>query len=563
MKKRQAILEQIKQTPEVDVLIIGGGINGIGTFRELALEGVSVLLVERNDFCSGASAASSHMLHGGIRYLENGEFRLVREALHERNNMLRNAPHYAKPLPTTVPMFKWMSGLLNAPLKFLNLMNKPAERGAVVIKAGMTMYDIFAGRDNPMPDHQYHTREASLKLFPKMNPDILASATYFDAFMASPERICIDLLHDAEAASETAWALNYVPVIDGEGEIVKLHDTLTDENYEVKPEVVINAGGPWIDFINKAMDFPTTFIGGTKGSHLILDNPELLEATGGNEIFFENDDGRIVLILPYLRRVMVGTTDIAIENPDDAVCTPEEEDYILGMVNKVFPAIDVSSDQIVFRFSGVRPLPASQEGYTGNISRDHSIRSIRSGGLLKFPVHSLIGGKWTSFRAFSAQAAAVAMQELGKQRQIDTSEMPIGGGKHYPQSESSRIAWIKFVAKRTEQTEERITTLFERYGTFAEPIALYCAAADDKPLEHLPSFSQREVLYLAETEKIVHLDDLLLRRSLIAMQGEITASLLDELVALMAKPCGWKARDKKAQITRCKKILSEHHQVDL
>src|SRR5574341_946071 len=147
---RNEILSALKNKPEVSVLVIGGGINGIGTFRDLALQGVNVLLVEKGDFCSGASAASSHMLHGGIRYLENGEFRLVREALHERNLLLKNAPHYAKPLPTTVPIFSWFSGFLNAPLKFLRLREKPAERGAVVIKLGLMMYDAFTGSQQSM-----------------------------------------------------------------------------------------------------------------------------------------------------------------------------------------------------------------------------------------------------------------------------------------------------------------------------------------------------------------------------------------------------------------------------
>ncbi|HSJ89987.1 MAG TPA: FAD-dependent oxidoreductase, partial [Anaerolineales bacterium] len=140
---RTEILSALKENPNVSVLIIGGGINGIGTFRDLALNGVDVLLVERGDFCSGASAASSHMAHGGIRYLENGEFRLVREAVQERNRMILNAPHLVKPLPTVIPMFKRFSGLLNAPLKFLKMLDKPSERGSVVIKLGLMMYDAY------------------------------------------------------------------------------------------------------------------------------------------------------------------------------------------------------------------------------------------------------------------------------------------------------------------------------------------------------------------------------------------------------------------------------------
>src|SRR6185369_14477211 len=159
---RNDILSSLKQNPNVSVLIVGGGINGIGTFRDLALNGVDVLLVERGDFCSGASSASSHMAHGGIRYLENGEFRLVREAVRERNRLLQNAPHIVKPLPTTIPIFKRLSGLLNAPLKFFGKLDRPSERGSLVIKLGLIIYDAYTGRHRTVPRHQFLSRKDSL-----------------------------------------------------------------------------------------------------------------------------------------------------------------------------------------------------------------------------------------------------------------------------------------------------------------------------------------------------------------------------------------------------------------
>src|SRR5512133_1268150 len=143
---RNEILSSLKTNPEISVLIVGAGINGIGTFRDLTLNGVDVLLIDRGDFCSGASAASSRMAHGGIRYLENGEFRLVREAVQERNRMIQNAPTLVQPLPTTIPIFKVFSGLWNAPLKFLGLLDKPSERGAFIIKVGLIFYDAFTGK---------------------------------------------------------------------------------------------------------------------------------------------------------------------------------------------------------------------------------------------------------------------------------------------------------------------------------------------------------------------------------------------------------------------------------
>src|SRR6185369_15629358 len=169
---RSEILSSLKENPNVSVLIVGAGINGIGVFRDLTLNGVDVLLVERADFCSGASSASSHMAHGGIRYLENGEFRLVREAVQERNRLIENAPHIVKPLPTVIPIFKTFSGLLNAPLKFFNLLDRPAERGALVIKLGLMLYDAFTGEQGTVPTHQLAGREQSLAKYPKLNPEI-------------------------------------------------------------------------------------------------------------------------------------------------------------------------------------------------------------------------------------------------------------------------------------------------------------------------------------------------------------------------------------------------------
>src|SRR5215510_15887351 len=177
---RKEVLEHIKNNPEVSVLIVGAGINGIGTFRDLALNGVDVLLVDRADFCSGASSASSHMAHGGIRYLENGEFRLVREAVQERNRMLQNAPHIVKPLPTTIPIFRRFSGLLNAPMKFLRMLDKPSERGSLIIKLGLMIYDAYTGREGAVPKHQFLSRNKSLAKWKQLNPSIVNTATYYD-----------------------------------------------------------------------------------------------------------------------------------------------------------------------------------------------------------------------------------------------------------------------------------------------------------------------------------------------------------------------------------------------
>jgi glycerol-3-phosphate dehydrogenase len=529
---REENLSYLKETPNVSVLIIGAGVNGIGTFRDLALQGVDVYLVDKGDFCSGASAASSHMVHGGIRYLENGEFRLVREAVQERNRLIENAPHYVHPLPTVIPIFKWFSGLLNAPIKFLGLLNRPAERGGLVIKLGLIFYDAFARRQGTVPKHKFRLRKDSLRKYPKLNPAIQATARYYDAAMPSPERICIDMLMDAHKASPKARAVNYVQAIGASGDTVQLKDNVTGEKFSVQPQILINAAGPWIDITNRALGNQTRMIGGTKGSHLVLKHQELRDAIGENEFFFENDDGRIVLIYPFKERVMVGTSDLPIDNPDDAECTEEEIDYFLEMLKIVFPTIEVSRENIVYKFSGVRPLPSNFANSTGQISRDHKIEITPPGNGLAFSIYSLVGGKWTSFRAFSEETADAVLSALEKQRIVSTKKLAIGGGKNYPNDPNE---WCERVANKYGLAVDRVMVLFERYGTRAEDVANFISLQEDRSIISQPDFSSREIKYLVNEEMVVALDDFLYRRSLLGMLGKTSSRLIDELHAELKK----------------------------
>jgi glycerol-3-phosphate dehydrogenase len=212
----------LRNNPEVSVLIIGGGINGIGLFNELALQGVDVLLVEKSDFCSGTSAAMTRIIHGGLRYLENAEFRLVRESLKERNRLFRNAPHYVKPMPTTIPIFNWMSGIVGGIRNLLNWPTKPGNRGALLIKIGLTLYDIYAGRKSPLPKHRFRFGRAARALRPALNPGVICTATYYDAKITYPERLCLELVQDAEAACARAHAMDYVSMQSASGSVVVL-----------------------------------------------------------------------------------------------------------------------------------------------------------------------------------------------------------------------------------------------------------------------------------------------------------------------------------------------------
>jgi len=561
----------MRDRPHAQVLIIGGGINGVGTFRDLALQGVDVALVERGDFCQGASGASSHMIHGGIRYLENGEFRLVQESVVERNRLLRIAPHYVKPLQTTIPIFSTFSGIMAAPLRFLtHKQGKHTERGAFLIKAGLTMYDFFSRDGGTVPRHQFRGRKNALAELPRLHPGIKYAATYFDASVHNPERLTLDVLQDGEKAGEAggngARASNYLSLVsmgtaaDGKSGSVQLRDELTGEVFDFTADVVVNTTGAWVDLTNEAMGAASKFMGGTKGSHIVLDHPELLEACQGREIFFEHTDGRIVLIYPMGDRVLVGTTDIDANMAEDAVCTDAEIDYFFDLIGHVFPDLPVSREQIVYTFSGVRPLPRHDETQPGFVSRDYRIE--RRGGNGSPVVLSLVGGKWTTFRALAEHLTNDVLAELGRSRKVSTAKMAIGGGAGFPESEEGVQRWIK-AHMTSGRDADRTAGLLTRYGTRAEAVMEFLDAGEDRMLRSTRELSVRELEFMARNEQIGHLIDVLIRRTSLAFRGLVTGELLNEVADVLSGPLGWDAATRSAEITHAQEVLERFHGVQV
>jgi glycerol-3-phosphate dehydrogenase len=547
--------EELAARPYADVLIIGGGINGLATFRDLAMQGVDVALVERDDFVSGASAASSHMIHGGIRYLENGEFRLVHEAVTERNALMRIAPHYVRPLQTTIPIFSTFSGVLSAPLRFLRHGGgKPRERGAALIKIGLVIYDSFSRGGGvfgggTVPRHTFHGRKRSLAQLPLLNPAVRYTATYWDASLHDPERLALDVLRDGRTAGrDRARAANYTAAVGIDAGRVVLRDAATGAETPFAASVVVNASGPWTDETNLALGDPTRYMGGTKGSHIVLDHPQLLGATGGRELFFENEDGRIVLIYPLKGRVLVGTTDLEHDMGEPIVCTEAEVDYFVELIGQVLPSIPVERSQIVYRFAGVRPLPGHGEVSPGFVSRDYRVESAPLAGG-DTTVLSLVGGKWTTFRASAEHLADLVLEALALPRRRSTRGVPIGGGRGFPTTERARQQWI--TAHAVDVPSARVATLLDRYGTVAEAVVDAIAAdPEDAPLEHLPGYSSGELRHLAATEDVAHLDDVLLRRTSIAFIGAATDEAVAEVAAAIAPVLEWDAARSAVEVAR-------------
>ncbi|WP_439615743.1 FAD-dependent oxidoreductase [Shinella sp.] len=557
---RAETMDGLRRSPKVDVCVLGGGINGLSVFRELALQGVDVLLVEKDDYCSGASAALSRMVHGGLRYLENGEFSLVQESLVERDRLLRNAPHYVAPLPTTVPIFDVFSGLANGIVRFLGLTRRPSRRGAIAIKTGLGIYDFLTRKRALMPKHQFRGRKATLEKWPALNPAIRNSATYYDAWVSHPERIGIELLRDGLSAGPNAKALNYATVEQaGAGEFL-LRDGVSGETLLIQPRLVINATGGWIDIANGALfpedARPAPLMGGTKGSHLIIDNPALRDMLDGHMIYYENEDGRICILFPYLGKVLVGSTDIRVDDPGTVRCEADERDYILQSLAFVLPGVKIQPEEIVFQFAGVRPLPASKDSFTGRIPRDHfcTVLEGQDGGPL---VLCMIGGKWTTFRSFGEMAADMALERLGKSRRVDTAERTIGGGRAFPKDGSS---WVRDLAASTGISTERAASLFERYGTDASDVARFIAAAADHPLPH-DGYSVRELIHLIRTEAVEHLDDLLARRATLAITGELSLAMTDAALDVLAAEKSWSAQRAADERSRFLTLMGERHGV--
>lgn len=560
--RARAEVSALRARPTADVVIIGGGINGIATFRDLALQGVDVVLVERDDFVSGASAASSHMIHGGIRYLENGEFRLVRESVQERNGLLRTAPHYVKPLRTTVPIHSTFSGILSAPLRFLtHTQGRPTERGAALIKTGLTIYDAFSRDGGSVPRHRFLGRTRSLEEMPALNPGLKYTATYFDASMHDPERLALDVLFDGLAAGPHARAANHLEAIGFGARGVRVRDAVTGDEFDLAADVVVNTSGPWTDLTNAQLGRETAFMGGTKGSHIVLDHPELLEATGGREIFFEHEDGRIVLIYPLKGRVMVGTTDLEHDMREPAVCTDAEVDYFFDLIAHVLPGIRVDRSQIVYRFSGVRPLPRHDDTQPGFVSRDYRIERADVAERPGTTLLSLVGGKWTTFRALAEHLADEVLDLVGRPRVRSTKGLPIGGGAGFPTTDDARLVWI--AGHGDGVGRDRAEALLERYGTRAETLIREVEGGPETPFAGHDGYSREEIAWLVRNERVVHLADLVFRRTSLAFTGALTPLLLDELAEAVGDELGWDATARRAEIEATRRVLADRHGVVL
>jgi glycerol-3-phosphate dehydrogenase len=509
-----------------DVIIIGAGINGAGVARDAAMRGLKVLLLDKGDISNGTTQWSTRLIHGGLRYLQYYEFFLVRESLKDREELLRLAPHLVKPLGFLVPVYDYMS------------------RGKLIIQAGMIAYDALS-YDKSLDRHHIYDREQTLKRYPGLNPEGLKGAAfYYDGQVEYAERISVEnaiSAHEHGAIVLTYTKVDRILVEDGRATGVEFEDLLGGGRYSVHAPVTLNMAGPWVDEVLAGMNrSEERMIGGTKGSHLIVDP---FPGAPQTALYVEaQEDGRPYFIVPWNGRYMIGTTDIRYEDDLDYVEASEEEiNYMVEETNRVIPEASLTRDDVLFTYSGVRPLPYQPEGAEGGVTRrhllyDHAEKDPKIDGLI-----STIGGKLSTYPTLAREMVDEVYKKLGRKApKSRTDEIPLPGGA--TGDFESFAARFKAASGVTDELAER---LLKVYGVRAPEVL--DEAGDDHSLRVPLSPSATvetgllgaEVLYAFRHEMAQTLSDVLLRRTMVGL-GPRVALDVDEAAAQVAvRHLGW------------------------
>ncbi len=466
-----------------DILIIGGGIFGAGVARDAALRGLHVGLIEKSDFASGTSSRSSKLIHGGFRYLQQLDFRLVFEACRERRILRRIAPHLVQPLPFLFPIYK------GGPLSLAKL------------RLGMTLYDWLALYRN-VASHRTLSAKLALETEPSLSRDGLRGAVMFYDCQEDDARFCVDhILHAAELG---AVCLNYCALtgfVTREDRIVaaRVRDEVGSCTSEVTARVFINAAGPWVDQVRTLTPFDgdTTRLSPTKGVHLVL--PRL---TRDHAIAFQaRRDRRVLFVIPWGDYSLVGTTDTEFYgDPDSARAERADVEYLLAEVRALFPDAPVSEAEIATTFTGVRSLLASDVALPSARSREHRI--VHHGQNLI----SIVGGKYTTFRAIAQQTVDAAVKILkATARPCQTAEVPLPNRRPAPAGEK---------------------------------------------ISDSPTVCASDIIHACKQEMAITLSDVMRRRTRLALSRAGGPEIALQVAHVMAPLLGWNPDEERAQFER-------------
>ena len=525
-EERADAIEALKEK-ELDILVIGGGIVGAGSALDAVTRGLSVGIVEARDWGSGTSSRSSKLVHGGIRYLEQLNFRLVREALIERGLLLqRLAPHLVKPV------------------RFLYPLSKPVyER--FYIGAGMALYDIFSwtgGRPPGVPHHRHLSKTQVLRAIPSLSKDaVVGGLTYYDA-QVDDARYVSSLVRTASSygahAASRVRVEGFVKV--GERVVgVKAHDYQTGEHFEIRAKQVVNATGVWTDDTQAMVGERGQFkVRASKGVHLVVPRDRIHSDMG---MIFRTEKS-VLFVIPWGRHWLVGTTDTDWDlDKAHPAATAADIDYILEHVNRVM-AVPLTRDDVEGVYAGLRPLLAGESDQTSKLSREHIVAHTVPGLVV------VAGGKWTTYRVMAEDAIDEAVAALdGRIPESTTMEIPLLGAEGY------HAAWNKRgkIAKAFGVHKVRIEHLLNRYGTLTDELLDLIRERPElaEPLPGADDNIAAEVVYAASHESALHLEDVLARRTRISIEawdrGESAAPVA---ARLMAEVHGWSDSETEEEV---------------
>lgn len=481
-----------------DLIVIGAGINGAGIFREAALRGLRVLLLEKDDLGNATTATSSRLIHGGLRYLEHYEFALVRESLRERERLLHAAPHLVTPLPLTLPIYDGHS------------------RGPAMITLGMIAYDALSF-DKSVPQCEMLTRDEALEREPGLEPDGLkAAARYYDAQVNFPERIVVENMIDgAEHGGEFKTYAPVVGFVLEAGVVRGVRYMQNGAEHTAYAQVTMNVAGPWVDdVLGLAAELPR-YNGGTKGSHIVV---EPFPGAPKDALYIEaRQDGRPYFIIPWNHLYLIGTTDIRFDGDRDNIVASEEEiAYLLKETNLAIPDAHLDRDDVLYTFSGVRPLPYKPEGSTGAITRKHIIKRHQPqvGALF-----TIIGGKLTTYRSLAEEAVDAVEKEMGRRRtKSETRNRPLPGG-----AENYGAAVRDFMDRRPRWlSQDAAEWLISVYGLRAQQIVDLATDNEryQQPIREGHPAIVAVIPFSFEQERALNLRDVLLRRTMLALEAD-------------------------------------------
>ncbi|MGE0608805.1 MAG: glycerol-3-phosphate dehydrogenase/oxidase [Pirellulales bacterium] len=522
------------------VLILGAGINGAALARELALNGVPVYVVDRGDLASGTTAYSSRLIHGGLRYLEYGDFALVRESLAERTRLLHLAGHLVRPLPLFVPIERGnrLGGTWAAIGRLLGRSKsgrpgKTKPRGLWLVRAGLWFYDRYA-RDPDLPRHSVHsvTEEAAV---PVDGRRFGWECAFHDAQLRYPERFVVDLLEDARRMARqtgSEFQLLTYHQVDREGVQVELRPVDGGEAaVRFVPAAVVNATGAWVDDALRRLEVPSPrLMGGTKGSHLLTSHAGLVQALAGRGLYTEADDGRPIFVLPWGRQVLIGTTDLPFEgDPADAVATPDELKYLVAAVNRVLPQAELTAADIDMHYCGVRPLPYVDSSTPSAVTRRHWTHEHADA---PWPLFSEIGGKLTTCRSLAEETAKLVLNRLGLPLVANSRQRPLPGGVNFPAADNQQKAACRQLAEQFQLPDATVEAACSLLGTRASEAL---AAAGDGALVPGTPLPRAMVQWVIEQEWPRTLDDLVERRLMLLYEASLNVATLRDLARLLAE----------------------------